>query len=78
MEPEKYQQLLNTKKFERISFAADYITQILKMQKEVSIEDFACCMSRLYSEAFLDGQCDSLEKMTTYAFLELDDLYSQK
>lgn len=77
MEPEKYQQLLNTKKFHTICFAKDYIDQILKLNKEVSIEDFGEIMARVYSEAFLHGQCDSLEKMTTYAFLELDDLYSK-
>jgi hypothetical protein len=77
MTEEQYQINRNSKKFNRICFAKDYIDQILKMQKEVTIEDFGTIMSRLYDEAVEDSKQTCLERYSSLMLEDLKQSYEQ-
>lgn len=73
MTDEEYQQHLNSLKFKRICFAADYIEKIMGLQGFVQIEDYSEIFSRLYSEAFKDGQNDVFEEFISYGVCRLHE-----
>jgi disulfide oxidoreductase YuzD len=77
MDEDKYQKLLNSLKFDRISFVMDYLAQIKDMQGNILLEDHASALAKLYSDAFRDGQIDVNERIVSQSFIELDDLYDK-
>jgi disulfide oxidoreductase YuzD len=77
MDEQKYQKLLNSNKFDRISFVMDYLAQIKDLQGNIELEDHAASLARLYDSAFRDGQIDVNERIIAQSFIELDDLYDK-
>ena len=77
MNEDKYQKLLNSLKFERISFVMDYLAQIKDLQGNIELTDHAASLSKLYSDAFRDGQIDVNERIVSQSFIELDVLYDK-
>jgi hypothetical protein len=77
MTDEEYQKNLNSKKFNSICFAKDYIDQILKLNKEVSIEDFGTIMSRVYDESAEHTKQAILEKYSSQMLTELRQSYDK-
>lgn len=77
MNEDKYLRLLNTNKFDRISFVIDYLKQIMNLQGEILLEDHASALAKLYDDAFRDGQIDVNERIVAQSFIELDVLYDK-
>jgi disulfide oxidoreductase YuzD len=74
---DKYQKLLNSNKFDRISFVLDYLSQIKDLQGNILLEDHAASLAKLYDDAFKDGQIDVNERIVAQSFIELDELYEK-
>jgi DNA-directed RNA polymerase delta subunit len=73
----KLHKQLNSQKFERLTFAVDYIMQIQKM-KQLEVEDIMEILSRLYDEALIDGKITVLETKIHDMFMDLDGLYPEE
>lgn len=66
---------LNQLKFDRITFATDYLKQMYEMQNgELKIEDFCSALSKFYDGAFDDGMTYVLDRYIYAMFHDLDEI----